>query len=145
MKSSEKKQSVSASFRCGVCGQEASLVTLVPAGQADPRLTPETANIPPGISMILSDTPCLSINGGPVSYTAGLLSDEKVQLVKDALLAQNAAQLYAIDYEFAPFYCPECDCCYCKIHYPSYAVFDDGSFDCNKGTCPKGHKRTLTD
>lgn len=135
---------VSASFRCDLCGKEASHVILVPSGQPDPRLCPETADVPKGISTIMSDRPQLSINGGPVTFTIGV-SEEDFERVRDALLAQSAAQLYDINHEYAPFWCPNCRCCYCKTHFKSYAAFDDGFFDCYYGTCPKGHKRMLVD
>jgi len=144
MTKARKNTAVSASFCCSVCGQEASLVTFVPAGQPDPRLTPETPDMPQGISMLGSDQARLSIHGGPVSYTIGV-SGNKVELVKAALLARSAAQLYALDYQYAPFWCRECKHCYCREHYPSYAAYDDGHFDCYYGTCPKGHKRMLSD
>ena len=140
----DKNISISASFYCAVCGKEASHVTLTPAGQPDPRLTPETSDMPEGVSKLMIGVHKLSIDGGPATYTVGV-TDEDFKRVKDALLSQNAAQLYAIDGEYAPFWCPKCECCYCGKHYTSETVFEDVFFDCIYGTCPKGHKRILTD
>jgi len=144
MKQLRKKQYLRASFRCGMCGQEASLVTLVLAGQADPRVSPQTPGIPTGVSMLKSDIPRLSIDGGPVTFTIGV-GNESLQLVRDALLAKDAAGLHAINEEFTPFWCPECGCCYCELHYTSHVIRDLGFFDSIWGKCPKGHSRKLID
>jgi hypothetical protein len=53
--------------------------------------------------------------------------------------------LYALDPEYAPFWCPKCRASYCREHYRSFPVFDYGFFDCIRGVCPKGHERTLAD
>jgi hypothetical protein len=139
-----KKPGASASFKCRVCGQRASHVTLVPAGQPDRRLTPERPKMPIGISTLTTDLPRLSIDGGPVSFTLHL-SNDVVERVRDALTARNAAQLYAINEEFAPFWCPMCNASYCEAHYPRHVVYDQGFFDAIWGTCPSGHHRKLAD
>jgi hypothetical protein len=53
--------------------------------------------------------------------------------------------LYAINPEYAPFWCPKCRASYCSNHLRSFPVFDEGFFDCTRGVCPKGHERTLSD
>jgi hypothetical protein len=135
---------VSAAFRYGLCGEEAAQVALVPVGEPDPRLAPETPDMPPGISTLMSRTSVLSFNGGPVSFSIAV-GEPHFEDVKNALVAGDAASLFVIYYEFAPFWCPTCGCCYCRAHYASRAVYDDGFFDCYRGTCSKGHERTLTD
>jgi hypothetical protein len=144
MKKDQDIENTSATFLCGACGQEASRVTLVPPGQPDPRLSPETPDMPKGISMILSEYPILSISGGPVGVSMPV-AENLIERIKDALLTHNAARLYDIDNEYAPFWCPMCSCCYCGTHYVTETVYDDGFFDCIRGICPKGHKRTLAD
>jgi hypothetical protein len=144
MTNRQKKGSVSSKFRCGVCGKVASTLTLAVPGQPDPRLTPEPKGLPPGISMVFKETTRLAIDGGPAAGTVSVPHDQ-VNRVKAALLAGNAAELYAIDREFAPFWCPKCEQSYCKKHYVSFAEFDDGCFDCYTGICPQGHKRILSD
>lgn len=133
---------VSATYLCGACGNVASTVTLVPPGQPDPRLTPEPPGVPPGISTVFTRWSQLSIDGGPVSVTIGPVPMEDVAI---ALGAANAAALFAIDPELAPFWCPECGASYCREHYRSFEVYDDGFFDRVRGVCPKGHERTLED
>ena len=133
---------VSASYLCAVCGEVASTVTLVATGQPDPRLTPEPPGVPPGVSMILADHASLSIAGGPVSVTVGPVP---VEAVAAALATGRASALFEIDSELAPFWCPRCRAAYCRDHYRTETLYDDGFFDCIRGTCPKGHQRTLED
>lgn len=137
---------VSARYLCGACGALASTVTLVAPGQPDPRLTPEPPGVPPGVgtvfSAVLPSAAQLSIDGGPVSVTIGLVWSQNVVT---ALETGSAAALFAIDEEFAPFWCPTCGASYCREHYKSYPVFDDGFFDYIRGVCPKGHGRNLED
>lgn len=136
----------SATYLCGACGKVASTVTLVEPGQPDPKLTPEPPGVPPGVgtlfSSIFPDEAQLSIDGGPVSTSLGFVPMEEVTI---ALRTGDAAALFAIDREYAPFWCPSCGCSYCREHYRSWAVYDDGFFDCFQGVCPKGHERMLGD
>lgn len=135
-----------ATYLCGECGNVASTVTLVPPGQADPRLTPEPPGAPPGISMLLADVAPgsgqLSIDGGPVSLTVAPVSFSKVSV---ALATGDAAALFALDREYAPFWCPKCAASYCGEHYRTSTLYDDGFFDCINGVCPNRHERTLED
>jgi hypothetical protein len=136
----------SATYLCGACGLVASTVTLVSPGQPDPRLTPEGPGVHPGSSTLLGSIfprwASLSIDGGPVSITiAPVPADE----VAAALVAGDAAALFAVDSELAPFWCPACGASYCREHYRSFDVYDEGFFDCIRGVCPKGHERTLED
>jgi hypothetical protein len=84
----------------------------------------------------------LSIVGGPVSIT---IAPVPMAEVAAALGTGDAAALYAIDSEYAPFSCPDCTASYCREHYRRYEVYDDGFLDCINGICPQGHKRMLAD
>ena len=58
----------------------------------------------------------------------------------------DAAALYALDLELAPFYCPGCDASYCGEHWRREDVFaEDGAHDSIRGTCPQSHERMLED
>lgn len=131
-----------ATYHCDSCGAVASVVNLVAPGQPDPRLTPEPTGLPPGISMILSDYGSISIAGGPLSVTLGPVP---MRAVASALATGHESALYAIDSEYAPFWCPTCDASYCREHFRSWPVFDKGFFDYTLGVCPKGHERILLD
>jgi hypothetical protein len=64
----------------------------------------------------------------------------------EVIAAGDTRALYAIDLEFAPFYCPRCDACYCGEHWTRWDVFDDdGWHDSIRGLCPQGHERMLED
>jgi hypothetical protein len=86
----------------------------------------------------------ITIKGGPVSVTIGLESNQ-IASVASALEQHDVAALFAIDREFAPFWCPDCEAAYCAIHYRHWDVYDDGFFDCVRGVCPRGHERMLMD
>lgn len=137
---------VGATFQCGACGKVAATVTLVEPGQPDPRLTPEPPGVPPGVGTIFSslhpDRAQLSIAGGPISVTHGFAPMEGTAA---ALESGDAAALYAIDSEYAPFWCPWCSASYCKEHFRSWVTFDDGFYDATYGICPEGHQRKLDD
>lgn len=132
-------------YLCGACGAVASTVTLVAPGEPDPRMTPE-ADAPPGLdtlfSSVLPDSAMLSIDGGPASLSMGAASTAEMVL---AVESGDPAALYAIWYEYAPFWCPRCGLSYCDEHYRSYPVFDEGFFDYIQGICPRGHQRKLED
>ena len=104
----------SATFPCAACGNVAATVILVEPGQPDPRLTPEPPGVPPGVGSILSsalpDQAYLSIDGGPVPVTHGFIPVEKCAAAVDA---GDAAALFAINPEYAPFWCPRCSASYC--------------------------------
>lgn len=137
---------VSATYLCGACGAVASTVTLVAPGQPDPRLTPEPPGVPPGVGTVFSSVlprfGQLSIKGGPVSVSLGVVWSEDIVI---ALGTGDAAALFEIDEEFAPFWCPWCGASYCREHYRSYPIFEDGFFDYIRGICPKRHERKLED
>lgn len=63
-----------------------------------------------------------------------------------AVTSGEARALYAVDPEFAPFFCPRCKVCYCREHWKQREVFEeDGWFDCVLGICPRGQERMLGD
>ena len=136
----------SATYLCGACGKVAATVTLVAPGQPDPRMTPEPPEVPPGRSTLLGTvfprSGRLSIDGGPVSLT---LAPVPMEEVAAALDSGDAAALYELDPEYAPFYCSRCALSYCGDHYRTVELYDDGFFDCIRGVCPEGHGRTLAD
>jgi hypothetical protein len=60
----------------------------------------------------------------------------------------DARGLYALDAEWASFYCPDCGRSYCSNHWQFETRYDDdfpGWYDCTYGTCPAGHRRLVDD
>jgi hypothetical protein len=72
-----------------------------------------------------------------------LLTQRESERIREAIA--DAAALYALDPEFAPFYCPECERTYCGEHWRTEDVFADGFHESIRGTCPEGHARLLED
>jgi hypothetical protein len=128
------------SFTCATCGHPAGGVELIPPGVPDPRLL-GAAEAPPGIDHVAIDDYRLSITG-PVSVTISPAAPAKL---REAIAAGDAAWLYELDHEWAPFWCPGCRRCYCADHFKQEVTYDDGFFDAIYGTCPAGHLRKLMD
>ena len=59
--------------------------------------------------------------------------------------APDPAALRRVDWELAPFYCPDCAQNYCRADWRSYVLFDEGSCDCTMGRCPRGHEHMVDD
>jgi hypothetical protein len=118
-----------ATYRCGVCGDDAATVTLVAPGQRNPRL-----------GTVAAAGGQLFIEGGPVSITVAPVPMEEAAA---ALAGGNAADLFAIDPEYAPFWCPKCGASYCRAHFKAKQDFVQGFPMSIRGVCPKGHRRIL--
>jgi hypothetical protein len=74
----------------------------------------------------------------------GTLTQPETESVRAAIA--DAAALYALDHELAPFYCEDCRHSYCGDHWRREDVFEDDYFhDSIRGTCPEGHNRMLED
>ncbi|HYH81917.1 MAG TPA: hypothetical protein VEX86_19070 [Longimicrobium sp.] len=63
----------------------------------------------------------------------------------EALRGGDPRALWSLNSEWAPFYCPACDACYCRAHWVEQVEFEDDFYDCTHGTCPRGHTRLLDD
>ena len=74
--------------------------------------------------------------------THGLPPVERAAAV---LEAGDAAALFSINPEYAPFWCPLCSAAYCGDDYRSRVAFDEGVYDATYGVCPEGHERELDD
>ena len=91
----------------------------------------------------------LVVESGPLSLTIG---GEVVEVatgrILAALAAADAEALYAVNLEFAPFWCPRCRAAYCGEHWRTWLVFDEDDptwFEEQRGICPEGHERMLVD
>ena len=68
--------------------------------------------------------------------------------LRDALARVDARDLYRLDLEWAPFFCPVCERVYCPQCWHVVNEFDPdmpGWLDEVRGTCPVGHERMLSD
>jgi hypothetical protein len=74
------------------------------------------------------------------------ITREQRRALQAALKTGDPAALFAVDLEFAPFWCPKCAASYCGEHWVRWSVFDDdGWHDSIRGRCPHGHERMLED
>lgn len=136
---------VRATFTCEACGEVAATVTYVPAYYSDPRFEPPPPGVPEDVGRIGEERARLSIDGGPMPITFGMIDTAKLEPVLSALHARDAGRLSAVDREYANFYCRECRASYCGIHWETEVVMDEGFYDCTYGTCPKGHRSMIND
>ena len=114
-----------AEFTCAECGAVAGRVEVVPS----PAVEGRNRLI---VSVFMSKWEELSKDGTYADAAA-------------ALDARDARALWKGSLEWAPFYCPECDACYCGGHWRQWMEFDEGFYDCTRGVCPRGHERMLYD
>lgn len=133
---------LTATVRCAECGDRASDVIFLPPTVLDDELR-APPGAPQGVMAIFSDEPRLAIHGGPVSVELGALAQpaDVARAVSDG----SAAALFALDREYAPFWCPQCGAAYCGDDWDVEDVFDEGFYERQMGTCPRGHRRTLID
>ena len=90
----------------------------------------------------------LLVEEGFLGKTSTRLGAAEADRVARALERADAAALYAVNLEYAPFYCPACDRVYCAECWRTSLVFADdlpGWLEETRGTCPEHHERMLSD
>lgn len=127
------REIVSATFTCSECGKKATTVTLVPLGVHHPDLKARD----PSTAFVMLD--------GPHCIRQSAVPDDLVEALVQGLRGNDAAAIAGLPSRFgwAPFYCPECDACYCIEHTDVRHFFDQGFHDGAQGICPRGHERWL--
>ena len=123
-----------ATWHCDVCGSTAADVRTVESGQPDPT----------ALDDLMVNYDRIVIDGGPVPITISL-RHAQLERVAEAIRKSDVRALFAINEEFAPFWCPQCEAAYCGDHYSHWDEYDEGFFDCVRGVCPNGHERILMD
>ncbi|UCH98488.1 MAG: hypothetical protein JSV88_17025 [Candidatus Aminicenantes bacterium] len=84
-----------------------------------------------------------------ITFSTSLASDLAPQLFKH-LDQENLSKVHAFmkkhhKREGLDAYCPKCGKIYCARHYQTREEYDEGYYDCTRGTCPRGHKRIIHD
>jgi hypothetical protein len=113
-----------AEFACRECGAVAGRVEVVPSPVA------------PRNRLVVSEFMAMWKELSPDGRHADAIA---------AIDAHDARALWRGSDEWAPFYCPDCDACYCRGHWQQWTEFDEGFYDCTRGICPLGHERMLYD
>jgi len=135
-----------ARFTCAACRGQAATLWLVLPGEADPAQAAIALGGPPVMDgLVASAMPgaCrLIIHGGPAPMVVAPVPRYEVT---GALLAADAASLFSVDPELAPFWCPACAASYCAAHYLAETLYDEGFMDGIRATCPRGHTRLVQD
>jgi hypothetical protein len=131
-------QTAAASFRCSACGELAGVVTVARAG------TSVDMGPPLGEQAYDRDAIVVDYFLGTASKFADAATLNAVQEIVSSE-APDPVALRRIDWELAPFYCPDCDLNYCRADWHSFPIFDEGFYDCTIGICPSGHQHTVDD
>jgi hypothetical protein len=80
---------------------------------------------------------------GHVTNWSMPLSPTGYQQIAVALRSGDLETLYALDKDYAPFYCTRCPGIFCALHYHLEEVWDEGGLDYWHGTCPYGHGKFI--
>jgi len=126
-------------FACTSCGAVAGVVRLVPAGAA------VDMGSPIGEQRFDRDGAMIDRWIGGRNWQA-LDPDRRARAGE--ILAQphpDPGALHAIHWELAPFWCRGCRRPYCRDHWMSTVIMDDGFYDYTAGICPSGHHQILDD
>lgn len=118
-----------ARFDCGACGHPAGRVEYAPTAA-------------PG--EVWGDAPGLVVTSMLGRFVLRVEPGQVERLV-DAVEAGDGAALFRLSSEFVPFWCRRCERAYCKRHWVTEMVMDEGFYDCTYGTCPAGHLTILDD
>lgn len=116
-----------ARFGCTMCGKEAGHIVL--------------SRAPDGHDLVRKSFTS-TLSGG------GDYPKDELDALRGAIERRDVGGLFRIEPELTPFYCPECDACYCDDHWSWWSVFeedDPGHRDSIRGRCPEGHERMLED
>ena len=126
------------SFRCAACGELAGVVRATPAGAP--------AGMGPPLGTITSDHDGMIVDQfiGTAWVAASRATVDAVQALIDEGNV-DPLTLRDINWELAPFYCPDCQLNYCRGDWHVDIVFDEGFYDYTMGTCPHGHRYVVDD
>jgi hypothetical protein len=131
---------VEARFTCAICGREAAHLTLVPRGIPSPSR--------PDHDMLAAFGHRLVIDAGRLSTTTGAPGKLDAPGFARTLASADPAAIFAIDREFAPFWCPRCSAIYRAAEWRIWDVWADDHpswWEELKGSCPNGHVRMIYD
>jgi hypothetical protein len=124
------EQTTAASFRCAACGEMAGVVKVTRAG------TTVDMGSPLGRQTYDHDAVVVDYFIGPAARS---VSADTLDAVQDVVTSQtpDPVALRRIDWELAPFYCPDCDLNYCRTDWHTIPIFDEGFYDYTMGICPR--------
>jgi len=122
-----QKRIVEDVYTCALCGNEAGSVRL----EIDDTSPTSTLNV-----------------FGLTSHSTTWPKRERAELISQAIENGTARDLFELSDEYVPFFCPDCNACYCRKHWKIEDVCDDDFdnwYDASYGTCLRGHRRMVDD
>lgn len=132
-------------FPCAICGATSTRLVFVPPGCQHPKADSKAFE-----DLLIYDGRFVGEGGTLITEsvtgkTSGGLTQERAEPILTALRSGDPLQLIRIDRDYLPSYCPECKASYCRSHWRTQVVFDEGFYDCTYGFCPAGHRKKLDD
>ena len=71
---------------------------------------------------------------------------EHLRRLLEMVRSADFASARGADADFVAFHCRTCNRSYCdRCWHIGPPEFDDGFYDCTRGTCPEGHEQTVDD
>jgi hypothetical protein len=127
------------SFRCGACGEVAAMVKLLRSG--------EVADMGPPLGQQRQTADGVIIDYWLGSTCWRAVNAERWARIEAVLGAErpDPGALHAIDWELAPFWCRQCQTCYCRDDWRRTVIFDGPFYDYTDGECPAGHRHMIDD
>jgi hypothetical protein len=127
------------SFRCGACGEVAAVVKLLRAG--------DEADMGPPFGRQRQNADGVIIDYWLRSTCWMAAKHDRWARIEAVLSAEqpNPAALHAIDWELAPYWCRDCQLCYCRDDWQRTVIFDGPFYDYTDGVCPAGHRHMIDD
>src|SRR5688572_8264702 len=127
----DAKQIADATFHCAVCERLATCLQLFASSGIDEAREGSTGGF-------------LRVTGflGEIEM---VVSVEKIRELQTHMGKRSAREMHRMYLKYAPSFCLQCEKAYCKDHWVMSLEFDDGYYDCTRGSCPAGHEQLLDD
>jgi len=127
----DAKQIAEATFHCSICEALATHVELFVSSSIEEGRSGE----PGGFLRAM----------GFIGEIEMVVSAEKIDELQGYMRRKSAQEMHEIYIKYAPCFCLQCERAYCKDHWVMSLEFDDGFYDCTRGSCPAGHEQLLDD
>ncbi len=131
-------QGTAASFRCAARGEMAGVVKVARAGA--------TVDMRPALGRQTYDRDAIIVDyflGTVAKFADAATMDAAREIIGGD--EPDPIALRRVDWELAPFFCPDCGLNYCSADWDTCPVFDEGFYDCTIGICPRDHHHTVDD
>jgi hypothetical protein len=121
-------------FFCNVCQKSAATLKLIPPNSILPEAFHSTTDWTWRIENFIGNS-SIRLDEETANKALSIMESGKIKHLSGKTSW----------YDWAPFFCRDCEVSYCSDHWQKEVRFDDGFYDDTRGTCPKGHQCLLDD